>query len=235
MSVEVRARAVKTSRHGGTRHSQEGEIVAKGMRVNRVDAGSLAEILDDLPDALSRHPLRLLLAAVPPVPHQEQRLTRGRARSLLDRPLRKAAEHREADPNGARLKLLRRHEVLVAPAQLRAEVGDASPAHSTARRQMVGHAESRFRGTCAVLSSFTCARESEKRARAVRRSRRAAQVRTRQEMVVDTGVRRGRPGRSFRRGVSQHPCGETPRCIATAVAAPRETDMTYWLAGRIRR
>src|SRR2546425_1147584 len=48
---------------------------AKRVGVDRVHADALAEILYDLPDALTGHSPGLLLAAVPPVPHQEQRLT----------------------------------------------------------------------------------------------------------------------------------------------------------------
>ena len=56
--------------------------MAKRMRVDGVHADSLAEILDDLPDALTRHAPGLLLTAVPLVLDLEQRLTRRR-RSLL--------------------------------------------------------------------------------------------------------------------------------------------------------
>ena len=43
--------------------------VPECMRVNGVHADPLAEILDDLPDALTRHSSDLLLAAVPLVLH----------------------------------------------------------------------------------------------------------------------------------------------------------------------
>src|SRR5262249_8402881 len=53
------------------------------MRVDGVHADALAEILDDLPDALTRHASDLLLTAVPLVLDLEQRLARRRAPSLL--------------------------------------------------------------------------------------------------------------------------------------------------------